>query len=229
MTISGQLLQLFTGKPEHLWNGKPMSAIRKLATSAELHTGLTGLEGDQQADLTVHGGPDKALHLYPSEHLAGWRGEFPEKADVFQPGGFGENLSTTGLTEENTCIGDVFSIGTARIQISQGRQPCWKLNMHTGIDAMAPRFQRTAKTGWYFRVLEEGWIKAGDDINLLERIRPDWPMKRLIEARFNPKLDPRMAAELADLEVLADNWRAAFLKKCDTGFREDTNRRLKGS
>ena len=161
MTETATILGLFLGKPEQRWDGKDPSAIRKTLADGVLQVTRTGLAGDQQADLAVHGGPEKALHIYPSEHYAHWREVFPEKSEIYRNGGFGENLSTQGFTEADLCVGDIFSAGSARLQISQGRQPCWKLNLHTDNPAQAASFQKTARTGWYFRVLEEGHAGNG--------------------------------------------------------------------
>ena len=228
MKQSAKILGLYIGKPEHRWEGKDPSAIRKVLAGGPMLVTQTGLIGDQQADLAVHGGPEKALHIYPSEHYAGWQAEFPELAGIFQPGGFGENISSEGFAEETLCIGDIFAAGTARIQISQGRQPCWKLNLHTGNPSQAAAFQKTGKTGWYFRVLDEGHMEAGDTLTLEERPCPDWNLREVILARFNPRLDPETAEALSRLDQLAEPWRASFAKKADRGYVEDTSRRLNG-
>ncbi|WP_428647518.1 MOSC domain-containing protein [Roseibium sp.] len=228
MTATATILDLFLGQPEHRWEGKAPSAIRKVRVDGPVEMTETGLAGDTQADLTVHGGPEKALHIYPSEHYAHWREAFPEKADLYAPGGFGENLSTEGFTEEDLCIGDVFSAGTARLQISQGRQPCWKLNLHTDNPVQAASFQKTGRTGWYFRVLEPGRMEAGDKISVIDRPCPDWNLRDVILARFNPRLDADTARALADLEELAEPWRTSFAKKANPAFHEDTSRRLQG-
>lgn len=226
MTETASILGLFLGKPEQRWEGKDPSAIRKTLADGVLQVTRTGLAGDQQADLTVHGGPEKALHIYPSEHYAHWRKVFPDKSEIYRNGGFGENISSEGFTEADLCIGDIFSAGSARLQISQGRQPCWKLNLHTDNPAQAASFQKTARTGWYFRVLEEGKIQAGDTIKVIDRPCPDWNLREVILARFNPRLDPAIASALSQLDELAEPWRASFAKKVDPSFQEDISRRL---
>jgi len=226
MQDTATILGLYLGQPEQRWEGKDPSAIRKTLAEGPLKVTLTGLDGDRQADLAVHGGPEKALHIYPSEHYAHWREAFPDKAEIYRSGGFGENLSTEGFTEADLCMGDVFSAGSARIQISQGRQPCWKLNLHTENPAQAASFQKTARTGWYFRVLEEGEMEAGDRLQVIDRPHPDWNLREVILARFNPRLDPSVAHALSQLDVLAAPWREAFAKKVDPAFLEDTSRRL---
>ncbi|MET1411950.1 MOSC domain-containing protein [Roseibium sp. HPY-6] len=228
MEITASILALYEGSPEHRWEGKAPSAIRKSRRQGPREVTPTGLAGDRQADLEAHGGPDKALHIYPSEHYEDWLEAFPQTPQTFRPGGFGENISSTGLTEENLCIGDVLEAGQVRLQISQGRQPCWKLNLHTDNPAMAASFQKSGKTGWYVRVLETGVLQEGDRLSLVERPCPEWNLRDVILARFNPRLDPAIAKTLSQLEQLAEPWRASFAKKADTKFVEDTSRRLEG-
>ncbi|PVB60319.1 MOSC domain-containing protein [Labrenzia sp. 011] len=228
MTTGAEIVGVYTGQPESLWDGRDPSAIRKSPTGDRVEVTETGIIGDRQADLAVHGGPDKALHIYPSEHYAHWRGVFPEHAQMYRPGGFGENISCEGFSEEDLCIGDIFDLGTARVQISQGRQPCWKLNMHTGNPAQAAAFQKTGMTGWYFRVLEPGRFQAGDRISLSGRPCPDWTLRDVILARFNTGLDPAVARALSELAELASPWRTAFARKAESGYSEDTAKRLEG-
>lgn len=229
MTLTGTIFGLYVGQPANRWTDRAPSAIGKSLLQGAAQVTVTGIVGDLQADLAVHGGPDKALHMYPSEHYAEWQSRFPGHADIFQPGAFGENIASTGLTEDNVHIGDIFEVGSTLIQVSHGRQPCWKLNMHTGIDAMAPAFQKTGKTGWYFRVLRKGIFASGDAITLAERPCPGWPLAEVIKARFDPRLDPEIANQLSILSPLAENWREAFTKKRDPDFVENTDRRLKGA
>ncbi|WP_298962683.1 MOSC domain-containing protein [uncultured Roseibium sp.] len=228
MTLKAKILSIYTGEPEKLWEDKDQSAIRKTLVTGPQKVNRDGLLSDSQADRAVHGGPEKALHIYPSEHYSYWREVFPDRQDIFKPGGFGENFASEGFTEAELCLGDVFAAGTIRVQISQARQPCWKLNMHTGNPAQAAHFQKTARTGWYFRVLQEGHIEAGDELTLVERPCPEWNLKEVIHARFSPRVDPQMARALSELPELAEPWQKAFAKKADPAFQEDTSRRLKG-
>ena len=139
-------------------NGEP-SGIQKTPCTGPVSVTKTGLDGDGHGDRKHHGGPEKALHHYPAEHYVSWRQEIPELASLVpQPGAFGENLSTTGLDEADVCIGDVFDLGTARVQVAQGRQPCWRLNVRFGRKDMARRVQATGRTGWYYRVLPPGLV-----------------------------------------------------------------------
>lgn len=219
---------VFIGRVAELVPGRPPSAIAKARVDGPLWLGKTGLEGDEQADLAVHGGPEKALHHYAAEHYAVWRRELPDLAAQLVPGAFGENISTTGLTEENLCLGDVLRIGQALVQVAQGRQPCWKLCARMGQTDMALRFQATGRTGWYYRVVEEGALRAGDAIVLEARPLPAWSIARLIAARFERHLDPALARELAETEELSLSWRKAFARKADPAFVEDVQARLTG-
>lgn len=229
---------LFVGRAERRWPGRPASAIGKRPVAADEAPLILETEGfllDEQADPRVHGGPDKAVHHYAAGHYAAWRAEFPRLAARLVPGGFGENLSTGAggadgepWDETSVCIGDVFELGTALVQVTQGRQPCWKLNAHLGEPRMAARFQETGRTGWYHRVLRPGRVAIGDVMRLVERRHADWPLARLIAARFAPRLDPVEAAEAAALAVLAPGWRQAFARKTDPDWQEDTTRRLQG-
>jgi len=226
MTIQITVEGVFVGGVEDRWAGKPPSAIRKRLLSRAVSLTENGLDGDAQADLRVHGGPDKALHHYPGEHYAAWGVELAR--DDLVPGGFGENVSTIGLTEDTVCIGDVFQLGTATVQISQGRQPCWKLNAHTGDDRMAWRFQASGRTGWYYRVLASGEVGVGDNATLIERPCPDWSVARVTAARLRREVSAAEAAELAGMAQLAEGWRAAFARMAGGERHEDTTKRLKG-
>lgn len=226
--LSGEILALFVGKVENRWPGKAPSAIGKQPTDSLLRLEKNGFTEDSQADLKVHGGPEKAVHHYAVENMNYWRQVFPDHAEIFMPGCFGENMSTTGLTEQNLCLGDILSMGSATVQICQGRQPCWKLNAHTNIPQMAAAFQRTARTGWYYRVLETGSVQVGNLVRLIDRPEPNWPLHRLISTRFDRNLSLEDANELANSQTLSESWRDAFQKKRDRSYKENTAPRLKG-
>ncbi|MEW5422569.1 MOSC domain-containing protein [Amorphus sp. 3PC139-8] len=226
MTLRATIEALYIGRVETRWPERPPSAIGKTTTADRLELTTTGFRRDSQADLTVHGGPDKAVHHYASDHYADWRNELGR--DDLRPGGFGENISTFGLTEDRLCIGDIFTLGTATVQISQGRQPCWKLSAHTGEERMAFLFQKSVRTGWYYRVLEPGHIQAGDEITLQERPCPEWSLKAVTEARLTRRIDRDAAEHLSQLPELADGWREAFDRIAKKAPAEDTRARLEG-
>lgn len=224
--LSAEVAGLFVGKVRVRWEGKAPSAIAKQASMEPLTLTPTGFEADEQADLKVHGGLEKAVHHYAADHYADWENECGPSQGILQPGGFGENLSTYGLTEKNLCIGDVFQLGTATVQVSQGRQPCWKLNAHTGIEQIAYQFQKTARTGWYYRVLETGVVAVGDQIKLIDRPNPDASVEEVTRARLSSRTSPEIAARFASLPELNQGWRDALQKKSTRGYVEDTSARL---
>ena len=225
----GRIVGLYTGKTQERWEGRPPSAILKEPVHDPIEVDTLGFAGDEHADPSAHGGVEKAVHHYASEHMAFWRDQFPEDAARFAPGCFGENVSTTGLTEENLCLGDVLTLGTAKVQICQGRQPCWKLNAHMDNNQLAAQFQKSGKTGWYYRVIEKGMVRIGDEMTLVSRAHAEWPLTRVIRARFDARLDPDLAVELSGLPAMAGRWRDAFRKKTDRNFVEDTRARLHGT
>ncbi|MCK8464045.1 MOSC domain-containing protein [Aliiroseovarius sp. S1339] len=216
---------LFVGPARNRWPGKPASAIAKTAIKGPQSLTLTGFKKDQQADLAVHGGPEKAVHHYAADHYADWQAEGLIAPNT-RPAAFGENISTTGLREDSAFIGDIFRLGTAIVQISQGRQPCWKLNLHTGQDRMAHLFQKTLRTGWYYRVLEAGHVCQGDQIQLIERVQPKWTVAAVTDARLTKHIAQNDAKELAELSELALGWRKAFSRMADGNLAEDTSKRL---
>lgn len=200
------LLTLRLGSLRPLGREGLSSAIDKQPASGPVWVGVTGIEGDQQADRVHHGGADKALHHYPAEHYAAWRAELPDEAG-WVLGGFGENLATAGLTETEACLGDVYRLGEARLQISQGRSPCRKLNLRFGRSDMPERVLASGRTGWYYRVLTPGRVAPDDRLVLLERRYPDWTVARLYRSLFGADNDRAGWAALADHPALSASWR----------------------
>lgn len=216
---------LFIGKLAPLGPRSVPSGIAKNKVTGPQHVTLTGLEGDQQGDTRHHGGPEKAVHHYPREHYSAWLGD----GLVADAPGFGENISTQGMTETDICIGDIYRLGTAMLQVSQGRQPCWRLNARFGRPDMAYLVQKTARTGWYYRVLEEGEIAAGDPFLLQRRPQPEWPLSRVIDLLYTRTLDMDALQELAGLPELATSWRDLAARRITTRTVEDWDRRLRDS
>src|SRR5690606_27513814 len=155
--------------------------------------------GDEQADLAVHGGADKAIHHYPHDHYPAWAFELDAHPLLAGPGAFGENLTTTGLTEDRVCIGDRFRLGEARIEISQGRQPCWKLAHPLQRRRVTARVIGTGRCGWCYRVREPGAVAGGAGLELVERPHPQWPVARVFRLLIGGghKAEPQAVAELA--------------------------------
>lgn len=207
-------------------NGEP-SAIDKHPVARPLMLTVSGFEGDEQGDRRHHGGPEKAVHHYPEAHYAAWRREFPERhAHTFRAGAFGENLVSAGLTEANVCVGDVFRLGAALIQVSQARQPCWKLNLRFGIPDMSRRVQDSGRTGWYYRVLEQGMVAPDAEILLLDRPCPDWTLARLLQHLYLDPLNMEVLTRMTALKALPASWRELARRRLETGVLEDWTHRL---
>ncbi len=216
---------LYAGRPREIAPGR-RSAIGKAPLAPPWRIAAEGLVGDRQADRRHHGGVEKALHHYPREHYDAWRADLPELAQEWRPAAFGENISTLGLTESSVCVGDVFTFGDARLQVSQGRQPCLNLNFRFGRRDMARRTQESGRCGWYYRVLQAGAARPGDSLRLIERPQPDWPLARLFALLYARARAFDELAEMAALPELAPNWRVLARRRIDTGKVENWARRL---
>lgn len=226
----GAVIQsLFVGKAKPLardGHADVMSGIVKVPQAGKVWLSVNGLQGDEQGDRTYHGGQEKALHHYAPEHYANWRSRYPDSPVPMIAGAFGENISTVGMTEQDVFIGDVYRVGSALVQISQGRQPCWKLNRLLRREGVALAMQTSGATGWYYRVLQEGWIGSGDRLALLERPQPAWPMARLISALFSTESMLDEWRQASEIEQLTSNWRTTFSRRLQSGQIEDWTRRL---
>ncbi|MBI4990271.1 MAG: MOSC domain-containing protein [Rhodocyclales bacterium] len=182
------------------------SGIVKEAMAGPVLLGPLGLEGDAQADRRVHGGPDKALHHYPAEHYAVLAAAWPDSAARFVPGSIGENVSTTGWTEETVCVGDVFRIGAARVQVTQPRSPCWKINHRYGLGDALQFVAERGITGWYCRVIEAGRIAAGDAFELVERHAEPVTLRRLWQITRSHRPAAEELSRLAQTPGLSESW-----------------------
>lgn len=203
------------------------SGIDKQPVETSVQIGPEGLTGDHQGDRKHHGGPEKAIHHYPHDHYAWWRSRYPElSSQLGQIGRFGENISTTGLCEADVCIGDVFRLGSAVVQVSQGRQPCWRLNARFNEKSMARRVQESARTGWYYRVVESGGVAPGDSLDLLERPAGNWSLQRVLNILHRDTLNREALRELAELPELAESWRNLMHRRLEKAEVEDWTRRL---
>jgi MOSC domain-containing protein YiiM len=230
MTAGLPVLSLYGGAPKPLGSRDTESAILKSAISPPWKVTRTGVEGDRQADTINHGGPEKALHHYPMDHYASWQAEMPQLADALSAvPAFGENISTLGLVESDVCIGDIYRLGSVRLQISQGRQPCWKLNARFGVDDMAFRVQKTGRTGWYYRVLEPGAVEPGDVLSLNDRPQPAWPLSRIIALLYHKTGSYDDLAALAEVRELAEGWRRLAARRVQSRQVEDWRSRLEGN
>lgn len=199
---------ILTGKPVPFRDGD-YSAIAKSPRSDPVRIGWLGLEGDAVADTVHHGGWDKAIHLYPQDHYDWWRERKPDHPLLDAPGAFGENIASRGMTEAEICLGDRFTLGSAVVEVSHGRQPCWKLDHRFGARDVMATIVKTARSGIYLRVVREGEVESGMRMELLERPLPDWPIARVFTLLIGGghRQDPDGVRALADMPVLAETWR----------------------
>lgn len=163
------------------------------------------LEGDRQADLTVHGGPDKAVLFYSAEHYGAWRHELGLYS--FELGAFGENFSVSVLTESTVCLGDRYRIGEALVDVSQPRQPCWKLARRWQRPDLPARVVRSGRSGWYARVDAPGTVTPGSLVELVERPFPEWTIAVVNQVAYSKGRERTAAGVLADLPALSASWR----------------------
>jgi len=166
---------------------------------------MTNLDGDEQADLKVHGGRDKALYAYPYDTYAAWKSQRPEAN--FEPGAFGENLCMDSLDEKEICLGDTFTLGGATIQVTQPRFPCFKLGIKFDDPSMVDAFQKFGRPGIYFRVLKEGMITAGDEMKRISRDAVLVPVQEIFEMS---QPDPLRIEEILQVESLNERMRERY-------------------
>ena len=221
--ISVTLLRGIRGNigPDHEPTG-----IEKIPLPFPVRVTTEGIADDFHGDLRHHGGPDKALHHYPFEHYGFWKDLCGSLPVLSLPGAFGENISTRGLTESAVCLGDTFRLGTVLLQVSQARQPCWKLNLRFDCADMAERVQASLRTGWYYRVLTPGQVTPGDSLSLRERPCPAWPLTRLLHYLYRDVLNREALAAIAALNHLTPSWRKLAAQRLSSGQVEDWQRRL---
>lgn len=223
----GIVKQLLTGKSIPFTRPDTFSAINKQMMTSPIMVSWYGLEGDEQADQRVHGGLDKAVHFYPIEHYAYWQAMLGYECLPAVPGAFGENVSTEGITEHTLCLGDRLQIGSAILEITQGRQPCWKLNNRFGTPDMAVQVQQSLRTGWYAKVIQPGMLTAGDKILLLERPYPAWTLARMMTILYQGGAYAPELEALLQLPLVA-SWQRLIERRIATRTVEDWQRRLFG-
>ncbi len=197
---------------EEWWDKEWTSGIFKESFAGDVWLGPLGLEGDRVADLRVHGGMDKAVCVYPVEHYAFWRGELGLPSLPF--GAFGENITTLGPLEDEVCVGDVFEIGEAILQVSQPREPCWKLSRRWKAKDLANGILQTGRTGFYFRPLGHGSVRAGQPFSLVRRPHSEWTVSRSTRIMHHEKGDIAGAKALSECPALPWNWKDTLHHRC---------------
>ena len=209
-----KLLSVNVGLPREVkWDGRIVrTSIFKAPVSGRVRVRNLNLNGDQQSDLTVHGGVDKAVYVYPSEHYAFWRDELPSLELSW--GAFGENFTTEGSLDDKTVrIGDRFRIGTTDFVVTQPRIPCFKLGIRFGRADMVKRFMHSGRNGFYLAVAREGAVTAGDSITLTGRNENGVTVAEIVELYTSDAAKQDLLQRVSDLAELPENWRAYFRKR----------------
>jgi MOSC domain-containing protein YiiM len=210
------VISIQVGRPQdHLHDGPVdgnscswTTAFWKQPVEGPVWVGATNIDGDQQADLVNHGGSDKAVLAYSADHYDYWRAHL--KLPDMPYGGFGENLTISGVDEASVCIGDTWRTGPVVFQVTQPRQPCWKMSRRWRIADLAKQVIANGKSGWYLRVLTEGELAAGATMELIARPHPAWTVARASDLFHYRKDDLAGAAELAALPELSAAWRESL-------------------
>ena len=208
-----QVISVNVGQPrEVIWKSRTvMTGIFKEPVSGRIAVRRLNLEGDRQADLTVHGGPDKAIYAYPAEYYQYWKEQFPRMELPW--GMFGENLTIRGLSEETVSIGDRFQVGSAQLVVKQPRVPCYKLGLKFGRDDILKRFLQSGLTGFYFAVLKEGEVAAGDLISLLQRDEGQVKVADITRLYHQDRHNLDLLRRVLAVESLPEVWRSYFLQR----------------
>ena len=206
-----KVISVNVGEPREVeWRGRQIvTAIFKAPMEGRVRVGTVNLQGDRQADLSVHGGVNKAVYAYPAEHYSYWLGEYPN-LDV-QWGLFGENLTLEGILEQEACVGDVFRMGSAELGVTQPRLPCFKLGIRFGRPDIVKRFQAAGRPGFYLRVVREGTVEAGSELTLIHREAEALAISDLVALYQSKAPDRGLLERAVALPTLGPEWREHFL------------------
>jgi MOSC domain-containing protein YiiM len=210
-----QVISVNVGLPrEVIWKGMTVqTGIFKDPVNGPVTVKKLNLAGDQQADLTVHGGAEKAVYAYPAEHYEYWRKKLPEVP--FTWGKFGENLTTGGLAEDTLCIGDRLRVGSAILMVTQPRMPCYKLALRFDRDDMIRRFLMSQRSGFYFSVIEEGKIQAGSKIEIVSRDPNRVAVVDIVRLYLRQTRNPELLHRTMNVGALPQNWKAELAARAD--------------
>jgi MOSC domain-containing protein YiiM len=210
-----KLISVNVGRPRLVsWEGRTVSTgIFKTPVDGPVTLRLLNLDGDRQADLTVHGGKTKAVYAYPFEHYEFWRNELPDMELPY--GMFGENFTTSGLFEDAVHIGDRFRVGTAEVMVTEPRMPCYKLGLKFGRSDIIKRFLQSRRSGFYFAVLQEGEVKAGDSIELLSENQQGVTIADIVGLYAFDKGNLELLRRAIAVDELPLSWREYFQKQLE--------------
>src|SRR5262245_4420871 len=214
-----QLLSIQAGLPQVFTDGEApdsdqatwTTAFLKRPVNGPVWVGKTNIAGDGQASTKTHGGPEKAVCVYPWEHYSYWQRELSLPELVY--GAFAENFSLQGQLENQSCIGDLIRFGEVSLQISQPRPPCWRLARWWQRKDFAARMEETGRTGWYCRVVKEGYVEAGTTMELLERPFPEWTISVANHLLYKSRDNIDRMAALASCRLLSESWREGLLTR----------------
>ena len=211
-----RVLSVNVGLPREVeWRNEPVTtAIHKAPVSGPVQVRRLNLDGDRQADLSVHGGPFKAIYVYPSEHYDFWKREFPEMDLPW--GMFGENFTTTGLLETEINIGDKFRIAEAEVMVTQPRMPCYKLGIRFGRTDIIKRFLQSELTGFYLSVLKEGEVGTGDEFAFVERDTHGVKVIDITRLYAKEKHNTALLSRAIEVEALPESWREYFRDRLES-------------
>ena len=218
-----KIISINVGRPRLVMrNDEPVSTgIFKEPVAGRVMLRTLNLDGDRQADLKVHGGPEKAVYVYPSEHYAFWKLELP---DMELPlGMFGENFTTEGMFETEINIGDRFRIGLAEVMVTQPRMPCYKLGIRFGRTDIIKRFLASERTGFYFSVLKEGEVGADDEFELVDKNASGVRVVDVTRLYSSDKQNVDLLRRAIATEALPDKWRDYFRKRIEAAAPQETN------
>lgn len=212
-----RVISVNVGLPrEVVWKGQKVSTgIFKEPVQGRVVMRKLNLDGDRQADLSVHGGADKAVYAYPSEHYKFWHQQYPGRELPW--GMFGENFTTEGMREEDVNIGDRFRIGSGEVIVKQPRMPCYKLGVKFGRDDVLKIFLQSGRTGFYFGVVKEGEVEAGDEIELIERDKNNVKVTDITRLYRSERDNVELMMRAVKVEALPDGWRSYFLHQLEKG------------
>ena len=216
-------VQLFSGGLTRIDEQGQWTGIYKQAVAGPVAVSFVGLAGDVQADRRVHGGPEKAVHHYAVENYERLAKIFPALAARLVAGSIGENISASGFDESSVCIGDVFRLGSATLQVSQPRSPCWKIDHRYGSDGVARAIAETGLTGWYYRVLEEGTVSNGDELALLESLPGAVSLAHLWGVWREHRPEPVILERMSAAPGLTTGWRKKLIDRL-LWLREHTDK-----
>jgi MOSC domain-containing protein YiiM len=212
MIMNSSIIAINIGQPTAITHQKKqvLTGIYKTPIQEPVYLNRTNFAGDQQADLVNHGGPDKAVCVYAHEHYPYWEQEL---SSTLEFGAFGENLTTQGLLEQDVCIGDVFMLGEAVVQVSQPRQPCYKLSVKHDRSDMPLLVQNKGLTGFYFRVIEEGWVSKDSPLNRIHDHQKGITVAFANQIMYHNKKDISGIKALLEVKELAESWRKVLTKR----------------